>query len=445
LWPGSGKGALSCGFLAVPFAGVKNSWISEHGKMIKSNKLYHLFKFLKQYRHALVHLAVLFFLIAGFAYSLYLGDVIRFPDEKQYYNIARNLAAGNGYSINGIDPTAIRPPIYPLFMAFFIKLGAPIFILRFLNFIALALCVYVIRSILRHEKAQCGAGLSAILLSGYGVLFYTAGTLYTQTFYTLILLVIIRLAVVNDFGWLQAVFLGLLSALLIMVHPTGVFIPPLVVIWLFFPRNYHIIKKGIAAALVAVACISIWSYRNYKVFDRFIPITSHGGDTLYIGNNPHTSLTGWYNYIYDDYYIEANKLPETEQNSFYLHKTKQFWTEHTGAALKLYFVKLLDYFNFRNNLYLSSEFDILRSAIMFVTYYPLLICLVLRLLFIGKIPLSKTEALLVAIYLVSALFHAVFLPRIRFRLPYDAMLIAHIGIMFSLLRRNVQAALPGKS
>ncbi len=391
-----------------------------------------LFKFLSKRSDIIVHLAALFFLSAGFCYSLYLGDVIRFPDERQYYQIGLNLVAGNGYSINGTEPTAIFPPIYPLFLALFIRLGAPIFLLRFLNFIALSLCAYVIRSILRHEKAQCGAGVSAILMISYGVLFYTAGTLYTQTIYTLILLIIIRLAIVKNFGYRQAVMLGLLSALLIMTHPTGVFIPPLVVLWLFFPRNYPMIGKGIVAAIVAVMCISIWSYRNYKVFDRFIPITSHGGDTLYIGNNPNTSLSGWYNYIYDDYYIEAGKLPEIEQNSFYLRKTMEFWTEHTGAALKLYLLKLLDYFNFRNNLYLSNEFDILRSVIMFVTYYPLLICLFLRLLASGRVPLSKTESLLVAIYLVSALFHALFLPRIRFRLPYDAMLIAHIGIMFSL-------------
>ena len=396
-----------------------------------------ILSFLDRHQNRVIHLTALFFLVAGLGYSLYLGNEIRFPDEKQYFKIAQNLAAGNGFSINGIDPTAIFPPVYPLFLALFIKLGAPIFLLRYLNFIALALSVYIIRSILRQEKAQSGSALSAILLAGYGVLFYTAGTLYTQTLYTLTLLCIVRLVIVRDFDYQKAILLGLLSALLIMIHPTGVFIPPLVVIWLFFPRNYHIIKKGTVAALIAVACISIWSYRNYKTFDRFIPITSHGGDTLYIGNNPNTSLSAWYNYIYDDYYIEANKLPEIEQNRYYLQKTMEFWTDHTGDAVKLYFVKLLDYFNFRNNLFIPSEFSKLREVIMFATYYPLLICLILRLLVAVKIPLSRTESLLVSIYLVSALFHSLFLPRIRFRLPYDAVLITHIGIILSLAKHSL--------
>jgi hypothetical protein len=406
--------------------------------MQKNNPLYSLSAFLDQHQNTVAHLAAFFFLTVGFAYCLYLGNEIRFPDEKQYFKIAQNLVAGNGFSINGTEPTAIFPPVYPLFLALFVKCGAPVFMLRYLNFIALALCVYVIRSILHHEKAQSGTALSAILLAGYGVLFYTAGTLYTQTLYTLVLLCIVRLAIVRPFGYFQAMLLGLLSALIIMIHPTGVFIPPLVVLWLFFPRNYPIIKKGAVAALIAVACVAIWSYRNYTAFDRFIPFTSHGGDTLYIGNNPNTSLTSWYNYIYDDYYIEANKLPEIEQNRYYLHKTLEFWTGHTADAVQLYLVKLLDYFNFRNNLFLPSEFSRVREVIMFITYYPLLLCLILRLLFAVKAPLSRTESLLVTIYLVSALFHAIFLPRIRFRLPYDAVLITHIGIMFSLLKGTLK-------
>ena len=419
----------------MPEAEIRGQMTGDRG-LKSSRTVCAVSAFFERHGDHLVHLAAFFFLGAGFAYSLYLGDLIRYPDEKNYYAIACNLAAGNGFSINGVEPTAIFPPVYPLFLALFIRLGAPVFLLRFLNFIALALGVYVIRSLLKQEKAQCEAGVSALLLCGYGVLFYTAGTLYTQTLYTLVLLLIIRLAVVKNFSWVQSVLLGLLSALLIMIHPTGVFIPPLVVIWRILPRNYAFIRKGALAALVAVACVSIWSFRNYQVFGRFIPLTSHGGDTLYIGNNPHTSLTGWYNYIYDDYYIEANRLPEEEQNAFYLKKTMEFWTEHTGDAVKLYLLKLLDYFNFRNNLYLSHEFDTLRSVIMFVTYYPLLLCLVLRLFAARRAALTKTEILLVAIYLVSAFFHAFFLPRIRFRLPYDAVLIAHIGIMFSLLKNS---------
>jgi hypothetical protein len=399
-----------------------------------------LIALLDKYQNTLPRLSAFFILIGGLGYSLYLGNTLIFPDPHDYLNIATNIAAGKGFSLDGTSPTALFPPAYPVFLALFVKLGAPIIFLRYLNFIALALCVYVIRSILSCSKAGSGAGLSAILLLGYGVLFYTAGTLYTQTLFMLVLLLLIRVTIIKDFGYLHAVLLGILSAILIMIHTTGVFIPPVLVLWQLLPNHYNKIGKAALSALVAILCIVPWTYRNYTAFDMFIPFTSHGGDTLYIGNNPHTALDEWYTYIDEDYYKEAALVPEREQNSYYLHKTFAFWTEHPGDAGKLYLRKLADYFNYRNELSTSKEESSLKDVIMFVTYYPLLFCLVLRLLFAFTVPLSRTEKLLVAIYLISALFHALFLPRIRFRLPYDAVLIAHVGIMFTLVKNRLISA-----
>jgi hypothetical protein len=393
-----------------------------------------LFSCMENRQNFVVHGTAFIILLAGLLYSIHLGNHLIYPDAKLYYAIAVNVAGGHGYSLNGIEPTAYFTPGYPLFLALFLKCGASIIVLRYLNFIILAACVYVVRSILRSSNGAAGAPLSAILLLSYGVLFYTAGTLYTQTLYTLLLLLNIRLAIVPRFGYRHALLLGILSALIIMVHPTGVLIPPLIVLWLFFPANRHIIGKGAFAALVAVVCISPWAYRNYQLFDRFIPITSHGADTLFVGNNPQTSLDEWYKYTETNAYREANKLPLEEQNSYYMKQIVAFWTNQTGDAVRLYFLKLVDYFNYRNNLSTRSESSGLRDVIMFITYYPLLLCLVLRLLFTAEIPLSRIETLLVTIYLASALFHAVFIPRIRFRLPYDTVLITHIGIMYALLK-----------
>ena len=70
---------------------------------------------------------------------------------------------------------------------------------------------------------------------------------------------------------------------------------------------------------------------------------------------------------------------------------------------------------------------------MFLTYYPILLCLIFRLFYIHKQPLSRVEVLFVLIYFGSAFFYSVFIPRIRYRLPFDVLLIAHVGIIFSLL------------
>lgn len=397
-----------------------------------------------RYNHTVFYGAALFFLVAGMAYSFFRGACLNFPDERQYFAIAHNLAAGYGFSLDGASPTALFPPLYPLVMASFLKLGAAIPMLRFLNFVFLTASLFVIRSILRHEKAETGIGICALLITAYGVLFYTAGTLYPQTLYTLVLLLLVRYTLNRNRNIISTIFFGVLCAMLILVHSTGVFIPPVAGLWIIFsaPDRKKAFMRVCASALVAIACVSIWGIRNYEVFHRFIPLTTHGGDTLYIGNNPHTSLTAWYDYVNDDFYQEASSLPETEQNPYYLKKTMEFWTTQPATAIKLYFRKLAEYFNYYNNLFINSEFGTARKIIMFVTYYPLLICLAVRLFFMKKIPLSSTEKLFVIIYFASALFHALFIPRIRFRLPYDALLITHIGVMYSILSQRVRESVP---
>ena len=134
---------------------------------------------------------------------------------------------------------------------------------------------------------------------------------------------------------------------------------------------------------------------------------------------------------------EASKLPEEEKGRYFKEQVVKFWSEQPVAAVKLYLEKLVYYFNFRNKYHTSSEASKTKEVILFVTYYPLLLCLGIRLFFTRKIPLSRIESLLVAIYIGSALFYAIFIPRIRFRLPFDVVLITHIGIMFSLVRESL--------
>ncbi len=388
----------------------------------------------------IVHGSAIFVMVAGIVYSFIKGTCLNFPDERQYFSIALNIASGRGFSLDGMSPTALFPPGWPFVLAFLIKLGASCTVLHMVNFLFLAASIYVMRSILAHEKALAGAAVSSILAICYCVLFYTAGTLYPQTLFTLLVLLLIRAALDAAGSLKYALFFGLMCGLVILVHSTGVFIPPVVGLWIIFScRDRKAAFKRVAvAAMVASACVLTWTTRNYVVFHRFIPLTTHGGDTLYIGNNPHTSLRAWYNYVDDEFYQRVSRLPEAEQNRYYVAKTLEFWTKKPWDALKLYLVKLADYFNFYNNLF-ATKFDALKRIVMFVTYYPLLACLILRLFHARRIPLSPVERLFVIIYFASALFHALFVPRIRFRLPYDVILITHIGIMFSVLikRQNL--------
>jgi len=106
---------------------------------------------------------------------------------------------------------------------------------------------------------------------------------------------------------------------------------------------------------------------------------------------------------------QTEKLTATERNRFYTRQAIKFWKESPASAIRLYLLKFLNYFNFRNTFFVASEFNVFRSVIMFLTYYPLLFCLIFRLFYIYKQPLSRVEVLFVLIYFGSALFYSVFI------------------------------------
>jgi len=377
----------------------------------------------------IVHGTAIFFLLAGFFYSLYLGNSFRFPDEEYYYIFATNLAEGRGFTFDGVNPCAWRTPGYPLFLMPFLKLGASVVFLRYLNFIALASLPYIIRAILRHVNAEPGSSVSSILLVGYGVLFYTAGTLYPQTMVTLVMLIMFWLTTGAHFSYRHALIFGLLSASLIMLHPTTIFIPPLILIWMFTRYTWPLLRKAALTIVVIIICFSPWIYRNYKAFGDFIPLSTQAGLNLYTS----------YDKIVTDVETDTDSMDEINRDRFYIRKTISIWKEHPIQSMKQYALKVLNHFNFQNKFYVKSEFNKLRSIIMFVTYYPLLLCLISRLLFIRKIPLRNIEVLFILTYFVSALFHAIFHTRIRYRLPYDVLLITHIGIMFSYIMNYIRS------
>ncbi|MGB9680911.1 MAG: hypothetical protein ACPLYC_01775, partial [Minisyncoccia bacterium] len=40
-------------------------------------------------------------------------------DGNEYDVMAKNILQGRGYSVDGVNPYGLRPPLYPLFVAFF--------------------------------------------------------------------------------------------------------------------------------------------------------------------------------------------------------------------------------------------------------------------------------------------------------------------------------------
>jgi len=387
---------------------------------------------------AILYSVVAFVIIGGFIYSLILGDKLRFQDEGHYLRMANNLIKNRIYSydINGVYPTAFHPPGYTLILASSISLGGGFVTLRMLNFICLGISIILLSGILKKYGFPLGAKWVPLMLLYYPVIFFTASTLYPQIIATTLFILTIYLVDRWSLKFWDVFFVGLIYGFLILISPSFILVLPVMFI------APYLLKKNISIRFIIFFLLGIslimtpWVIRNYMVFNRFVLLSNNAGKTFILGNSenarPNTG-EGIDLSRYDNEIKQLN-LDEVETDKYYKKKAFEWIRNNPSDFLKLYIMKFFNYFNYRNELATKSQQSSLRDFIVFITYYPLLILALIRLVFIKRYPVRDIELLFMAFYLMSAFANALFLTRIRYRLPYDLLLICLSAISLDYLK-----------
>lgn len=375
--------------------------------------------------------AMLVAVLIGVFYTLHLGDTFAYPDEEEYYEIAANLVSAGKFSIDGVHPTAYRPPGYPAFLSIFVYFGAGPIELRMVNFLLLAGCIYVLNRLLKDHAYGGAANLSPLLIFGYPAFFYMAGTLFPQTLGSLLFLMIIRVLTRNTLSLQALIEAGVLFGALILTIPFFIFmIPPLAAYFLWF-RDRGTTMAFMLTVLIALAPAFAWSARNHTTFGSFVFISSNSGLNLLLGNSENTEPNLGINTDISKYKDQAYRLglSDTERDAFYKSQAVAWILDNKLSATKLYIRKLVNYFNYTNQLWVEKESSGYKDALLFVTYYPLLFLVFgVRLAAVRRREPARLEVLLAALYLSGAIFYAIFFTRIRFKLPFDFLLIALAAI-----------------
>jgi hypothetical protein len=373
----------------------------------------------------------------GIFYSYFLDGRFIFPDEKDYYKIAYHLAADGKFSRDGVQLTAWRPPGYPFFISLFIRAGASVFTLRIINFILFGLSIYILFLIVRTYADDFAALTSTILVILYPVLFYASALAIAHSlgmaFFLIILYLVLCRKTDNIFNLLLT---GILSGMLILTVPYYICTFLIIIIWLF-SRDHTLkinIKKTATVMITALLVISIWSVRNFYVFKTFVFIDTHGGQVLLLGNSEKTDpfFSGAMDisdFLSDIDLTDAN---EAQIDAHLRDKAIEYILSNKAAAIKLYFLKVLNYFNYANKFRgdLSDYTSHYKNIIMLVTYGTLFIVFLYSIIKYRN-ELNRYELLSIIIYFVNALFLAVFHTRIRFRLPFDFLLIGVVAMFVS--------------
>jgi len=218
-------------------------------------------------------------------------------DDRIYYDIGTNIAAGNGLSLSfpifaaNAGPTALEPPVYPLMIATSIRVFGDTYIpIRVLQAVLSALtCVLIYK--LGHRLFVPKVGLVAgIIMCFYlPLILYTRPILSETTFiFALVLAVWITCRLTDQPSIINSIIAGLawafcyLTRTEAMVLAAAVGVYTLGILWTRYRvRLISHLPACLPGALVFLLLIGLWVARNYSVFRAFIPASTTFGMTLW--------------------------------------------------------------------------------------------------------------------------------------------------------------------
>ncbi len=384
--------------------------------------------------HCAPLIAALILLLGGAAYCAYLGNVLRFlPDESDYLTLAKNLVSQRAFTLDGTTPTAFRPPGYPLLLAAGMLIGLDVAELRWLNFVLLAGSLLLLAAIVRRMTTSAWAACIACgLFSCYPVLIYTAGTFYPQTLAGFLLLLCVwglPLMADETVKPVRLVVSGLALGLLVLSVSLFAVSAAFILLWLMVTCR-SLRQVAVVGSIVCLA-MSLWTVRNYSQMGAFVPTSTNGGFNLLVGYSPlalpDASVNAGVNIDIVEYIQRGLTMNEVDRDRYFSQSALAIMSQDWIASIKLYLKKLVNHFNFRNRLFTQSAGSSVNDIVMFVGYYGLVVFAVIYCIRTGK-NMGRFESLVLGLYLADALVSSIFFTRIRFRLPFDWLLIAFASI-----------------
>lgn len=212
-------------------------------------------------------------------------------DPDSYRAIAANLVADGTYSL-GADPTAFRPPVYPLILSLGMYLGIPHGMwVGGIHILFGVLTVFLTYRVALTISREAVALLAAMLVCFDPILINQSTLTMTETTATLlgILAMWFLVRMVNNTNKLSIVLTGLTLGVAGLCRPTFFVFAALGLLVLMFSKTVPW-KEQLRTNLLVGCCLLVtiapWIIRNQISLGKPILATTHGGYTLLLGNNP---------------------------------------------------------------------------------------------------------------------------------------------------------------
>jgi 4-amino-4-deoxy-L-arabinose transferase-like glycosyltransferase len=342
-------------------------------------------------------------------------------DDGVFLTMARAFLGGGGLGFQ-------HPPVYPLFLAAFLKFGDwGVSLARWVQIFLSAAAAPLAYRISMALKPSRGAALiaGAFVVVNPMLIYFSARMMSEVPFVALFLGFLLAWLTAWRSGRLgPAALSGVLGGLAALTR--GVILPfggVLALVALIRRREQPKWAALVAACgLCWAGTVAPWTARNWVVYHHFVPISIQGGWNLYEGQTVDPEQIRYGRPAAMG--IEANSLGLTDPiavDAYFGAKAKAFMRDHTGEFLRLCAIKAARFWRLAPEAPHGLASRLAAGALALVLFAAAL--LGLR----KAAPLPGAWFLLSWILFVN-LLHSVFVCDMRYRLPVEPVLAVIAGI-----------------
>jgi len=383
-------------------------------------------------------LLALGYVLAGVIALAHAGDTLRAPDEFEYLSIGQNVALHAMFSMDGQNLTAWRSPGMPAIIAVLWRIWPSVYLIK-----ALGVGCWMATAYITAKTAAClhsaAAGyVAATLYLLYIYQLYAATTLYPQTFAGLLVAASVAAVVlpITLTPRRQALLAAALT-LQILLIPNCIVVAAAVYPYALL-RGRLGMRSVVAAGAIIMLVILSWCYRNQQAIGGFTFTTSMGV-TLYAGNrdpvpDPIEGSSAGISNVDE----QANGLSEIENDKYFRRRSAEWMKAHPLKTIGISAEKFIHWFAYENKYETSVEVPAisLLSLSMAFIYYPVLVGASVVAIRSRRRNERDFAILSWIIYLLASLSYALFLTRIRYRLPFDTLLFCVApGLLIDMARK----------
>lgn len=244
---------------------------------------------------------LLLIVLAGLALRVdhaWQGSSANLPDSAAYERIARGLHEEGRFEQVGPgtpahpQPASNYSPGLPLLtgLVFEVAGSDDVRLARLVLALIASIAIPLTFLIAGRLAGPVAALAAAAIVAFYPPLISDAGMLLTEplaaTFLAGTLLTILRAR--DQTGWLSWILAGVLLGLTVMVRPEYLLVGACLLLALFAIEArggvIHALRPVALAAMAAVVVLAPWTIHNAVVYERLVPVSTGGGQTLFTGS-----------------------------------------------------------------------------------------------------------------------------------------------------------------